>query len=123
VADALVYLAGAVLIAWGTAHIANRPVEDSFGDIGIDSRRILTMEWIAEGITHVAIGLLAVLVAAVEGSDGNTAQLVYRFLAAVLVAFAAQTAATGARTPVIWFKLCPFTLGSAAALLLTRTLI
>lgn len=123
-ADALVYVAGAVLIAWGTSHIAaTRPVVESFGTIGVDNRRILTMEWVAEGITHVTIGLLVVLVAAVEGSDSGTADLVYRVLAAALVVFAGLTAATGSRTPVIWFKVCPFVLSGAAALLLVRTFI
>ena len=122
--DALVYLAGVVLIAWGAAHVVNtRPVVDSFGEMAIDNRRVLTMEWIAEGVTHVAIGLLVVLVAAVQGSDGSTTRLVYRVLAATLVAFAALTAATGSRTPVIWFKVCPFILSAAAALLLIRTVI
>jgi hypothetical protein len=38
-ADVLVYIAGAVLMAWGTAHSVNtRPVVDSFGQIGIDNQ-------------------------------------------------------------------------------------
>jgi ABC-type nitrate/sulfonate/bicarbonate transport system substrate-binding protein len=39
----------------------------------------------------------------------------------VLVALAALTSATGARMPVIWFKICPFVLTTAAALILART--
>ena len=33
------------------------------------------------------------------------------------VLIAGLTALTGARTPVIWFRICPFVLSSAAALL------
>jgi hypothetical protein len=81
------------------------------------------MEWIAEGLTHVTIGLLVILLAAIEGSASSTAELVYRLLAVALIVFAGMTAATGSRTSVIWFKLCPFILSIAAALLLARTLI
>jgi hypothetical protein len=44
------YLASGVLIGWGAAHLApTRAVALSFGDITPDNRRILIMEWIAEG--------------------------------------------------------------------------
>jgi len=118
-ANALVYVAGAALVLWGAAHIAStRPVANSFGEISADNRRILVMEWVAEGVTHISIGGLAILIASLEGSGDPAVQLVYRVLAGVLVALAALTALTGARTLVIWFKVCPFVLTSAAALLL-----
>lgn len=121
-ADTLVYLAGAALILWGAAHIApTTSVANSFGDISADNRRILVMEWIAEGVTHISIGALVIIVAAVDGSANPTAELVYRVLAAVLIALAALTAFTGARTPVTWFKVCPFILTGAAALLLAAS--
>lgn len=118
-ADALVYVAGAALVLWGAAHIGpTTSVADSFGQISVDNRRILVMEWIAEGVTHISIGGLVIIIAAVEGSADPAVQLVYRVLAGVLIALAALTAFTGARTPVIWFKVCPFVLTGAAALLL-----
>jgi len=119
-ANALIYLAGAALVLWGTAHLApTKPVANSFGAISTDNRRILVMEWVAEGVTHISIGTLVILIAALEGSADPTAHLAYRVLAGVLLALAALTAFTGAKTPVIWFKVCPFVLTSAAALLLT----
>ncbi|MGZ4393943.1 MAG: hypothetical protein ACXVZ2_01100 [Gaiellaceae bacterium] len=121
-ADALVYVAGAALILWGAMHIApTTSVANSFGEISTDNRRILVMEWVAEGVTHISIGTLVILVAAVEGSAGPTAHLVYRVLAVALIALATLTAFTGARTPVIWFKACPFVLTGAAALLLAAS--
>ena len=123
-ADALVYVAGAALVLWGAAHIApTRSVANSFGDISSDNRRILVMEWIAEGVTHISIGALVIMIAAVEGSTDPTAELVYRVLAAVLIALAALTIFTGARTPVVWFKVCPFILGGAALLLVVETVL
>lgn len=120
--DLLAYLAGAILILWGLLHVMpTRTVADRFGHIGTDNRRILVMEWVAEGITHVSIGTLIVLIAVAGDAAESTADLVYRVLATVLVALAALTSATGARTPVIWFKICPFVLTTAAALILART--
>src|SRR5512142_218503 len=92
----LAYVASALLIAWGTAHLApTRAVAESFGAISLDNRRILVMEWVAEGITHISIGVLVILVTAVDGSKDATSQLVYVVSAFVLVILAALTAATG----------------------------
>jgi hypothetical protein len=117
-ADVLVYVGGAILVAWGVAHVApTRAVADSFGSLGRDNRRILVMEWVDEGVTHVFIGVLLVLVAALA-AGGTAVELVYRGSAVALVALAVLTALTGARTPVVWFRVCPFVLTSVAVLLL-----
>jgi hypothetical protein len=119
----LAYLAAGMLIVWGSAHLApTREVAASFGDISTDNRRILVMEWMAEGVTHISIGLLVVLVTAAQGATNSATELVYRVCAAVLVALAALTAATGSRTPVIWFRVCPFVLSTAAVLLVVASL-
>jgi len=112
------YIASAVLVVWGIAHLApTRNVAASFGEITRDNRRILVMEWIAEGVTHISLGVLVILVTVVEGVGDPATRLVYRIVAAVLLVMAALTAATGSRTPVIWFRVCPFVLSGAAALL------
>lgn len=43
--------------------------------------------------------------------------MVYRVAAWLLLSLAVLTALTGARTPVIWFKICPVLLGTSARLL------
>lgn len=118
------YAASAILIAWGIAHLApTRAVAASFGPISLDNRRILVMEWMAEGITHISIGLLVILATAIDGATDSTTQLLYVVSAGILVLLAALTTATGARTPVIWFRICPFILTSAAVLLLLASFI
>jgi hypothetical protein len=68
-AAGLAYVATAILIAWGTAHLApTRSVVASFGAISADNRRILAMEWMAEGVSHIAIGVLVILATAIEGA-------------------------------------------------------
>jgi hypothetical protein len=121
VSDALVYLAGAMLVGWGVAHVVpTQRVAADLAGVGLDSRRVFVMEWVAEGITHVTLGVLVVLVAA-TGDSASTARLVYRVVALALVALGTLTLLTGARTPQIWFKACPVTLGLAAALLLAAS--
>ena len=111
-----------MLAVWGAAHIApTMSVADSFGEISSDSRRILVMEWVAEGVTHISIGVLVILMAALEASSDPAVNLAYRVSAGAVLALAGLTAVTGARTPVIWFKLCPFVLTGAAALLLAAS--
>jgi len=120
----LAYIASAVLLAWGTAHVApTRAVADGFGDISLDNRRVLVMEWIAEGITHISIAVLVILMTAIEGPGDPGTQLVYRVAAAVLVILAALTTVTGARTAVIWFRVCPFVLTASAAMMLLASLL
>jgi hypothetical protein len=107
----LAYLAAAILIAWGVAHLMpTQAVAASFGAISLDNRRILVMEWVAEGITHISIGALVLLATAIDGAADATTQLLYVVSAVVLVVLAALTAATGSRTRVIWFRVCPFVL-------------
>jgi len=119
----LAYVASAILIACGSAYLApTRTVAASFGAISADSRRMLIMEWMAEGITHISIGLLVILATAIAGAGDPTTQLVYVVSAGILVVLAGLTAGTGARTPVIWFRVCPFVLTSSAALLVLARL-
>jgi hypothetical protein len=118
-ASSLLACVAAVAVgAWGVAHLApTKRVADGFGSITTENRRILIVEWIAEGITHVSLGVLVILITAIEGSGDPASHLVYRVSAGILVVLAGLTTATGARTPIIWFRVCPFVLTGAAILL------
>jgi hypothetical protein len=50
------------------------------------------MEWVAEGVTHVSVGTLAVLIAVAGYAGTATGDLVYRVLAGMLVVLAVLTA-------------------------------
>jgi hypothetical protein len=63
------------------------------------------------GIAAVVIAVTAV------GAGANDATAVYAAAAGLLLAFAVLTTLTGARTPVIWFKVCPVLQTLSAALL------
>jgi hypothetical protein len=116
--EVLAYIAAATVAVWGVSHvIPTRRVVAGFAPITAANRWVLTQEWLAEAFTMWGIAALIVAVTAVEGS-ANTRDWVYRVLAGLLLALAALTAATGARTQVIWFKICPILLSGSAALLL-----
>jgi hypothetical protein len=75
------------------------------------------MEWVAEGITYIFLGGLAALVMIYGGAKNDVRAIVYVVSAAMLVVMAVWTQLTGARTPVVFFKICPFVLATAAILL------
>jgi hypothetical protein len=107
--EVLLYTGSAVSIAWGIAHLApTKSVVKGFGDISTDNRRIVTMEWLAEGFTLIFIGLLVALITALYDHSNAVSILVYRVSAGMLVVMAVLTALTGARTKIIPIKICPF---------------
>ncbi len=69
-------------------------------------------------------GIAAVIVSVTAAADAGSgaSHWVYRASAGLLLALAALTAMTGARTPVVWFKICPVLLTAAAILLVSASL-
>ncbi len=120
----LAYLAAGVVAGWGVAHaIPTRQVVAGFEPITTDNRRVITQEWLAEAFTMWGVAASVVVTTAVAGSDADATVWLYRVAAGLLVALAALTALTGARTPVVWFKICPILLSSSAALLVVASLV
>ena len=85
-----------------------------FGPIASDNRRVLRQEWLAEAFTMW--GTAAIVIAATTAGGADARTWVYRAAAGLLVALATLTALTGARTAVVWFKICPVVLGGDAGL-------
>jgi hypothetical protein len=105
----LLYVGAAVITVWGIAHIVpTKSVVNSFGKISQDNRRIITMEWIAEGLTLCFIGLLVLFVTIWGEAQNQTSAIVYLTSAVMLVAMAVLTSTTGARTSIVPIKICPF---------------
>lgn len=118
----LAYVAGAVVAVWGVAHAAPiRQVLAGFAPITTDNRRIVAQEWLAESFTMRGIAAMVIVVTAVGGTDTGARVWVYRMAAGLLIALGALTALTGARTPVIWFRICPVLLAGSAVLLLAAS--
>jgi hypothetical protein len=117
--DILLQVGSIIIIVWGIAHIApNKSVVNGFGDISEDNKRIIKMEWIAEGLTLVFIGALVLGITLMAGYQNPVARNVFRASALMLIIMAILTASTGARTPIVPIKICPAVKIAAAILFL-----
>jgi hypothetical protein len=104
----LVSIGSMIITLWGIAHLLpTKSVVSGFGTISGDNRKIITMEWIAEGLTLCFIGLLVLLVTLYAGPQNLVSVLVYRVTAWMLVAMAGLTFVTGAKTSITVIKVCP----------------
>ena len=122
--DVLLYLGATVITLWGVTHIApTRGVVAGFGTISQDNRRIILMEWVAEGLALAFIGLLVLLVTALHGPDDSVLRSVYRISAVMLLVMATWTLLTGARTSILPIKICPAVKTAVAALFLVGSVL
>ena len=80
------------------------------------------MEWVVEALGFF---FAAAVVAGVAVADVGEAasDLLYRLTAGFLVVIGVWTAMTGARTRVIWFKMCPVVMSVSATLLIVASLV
>ena len=120
----LLYIGSAVIFLWGLGHLMpTRNVVADFGEISADNKKIITMEWIIEGLTLCFLGVLVAVTASVLGPGDTATSLVVRLAAAMLVVLAVVSAFTGARTSVVPMKLCPFVKTAVAIAFLISTVI
>jgi hypothetical protein len=118
--NTLAYLAAIVIGLWGVGHvIPTAQVVAGFEPTSRDNQLVITQEWLIEALTMWGLAILVIVTTAAT-SDTST-NWVYAITAALLVAIAVLTALTGARTRVVWFKICPVVLGTSAALLIAAT--
>lgn len=114
----LVYAGAALTAIWGAAHLLPAgAVVKGFGAISEDNRRIITMEWIVEGVTLIFIGVLVASAAFIDPA-GVLAKAVWVLSAAVLIVLAVVSLFTGFKVHFLPFKLCPFIFIVSAILIL-----
>ena len=107
-ATILAYLGAGIIFMWGIGHLApTRSVVSDFGQLTADNIRIITMEWLMEGLTLCFIGVLVALVTATIGQGHLATTIVLCACAGMLLVLAVISAFTGARTAVLPLKLCP----------------
>jgi len=117
--------AAAVIVAlWGVAHaVPTAKVIAGFEPLTGDNRRILVQEWLAEAFTMWGLAAVILTVTVAAGASAHVSRCVYLVAAGVLVALATLTGLTGARTPVIWFKICTVVDMLSAGLLVVAVLV
>ena len=114
----LLYVGSAFLLFWGVAHLfPTRSVVKGFGDISVDNERIITMEWIIEGVSLIFI---AVIVAAVTSIDHTNviSRTVYWISFVMLNTLSVISLLTGFKVSFVPFKLCPVVFTTASILIL-----
>jgi len=120
----LLYTGAFIVAFWGIAHIfPTKGTVQNFGDISQDNKRIITMEWVVEGINLIFVGFLVALVTITAGPTNSVSGLVYWSSAGLLVIMAVWHSFTGARTKILPMKLCPVIFLTAALLFVLGSLI
>lgn len=123
-AAVLLYIGSIAIIVWGIAHIIpTQSVVSGFGELSVDNSRILTMEWIVEGLAFCFIGVLTLFLTLSGGPQSPVIANVYRICAITLIVMAVLSLFTGARTAIIFFKICPAVKTSVAVLFLLGTMV
>ena len=115
--QAVLYLAAGISGLWGVAHLfATRGVVAGFGDISADNRRIITMEWISEGIALLSTAAFVAVAAAIDRGS-PVAFGVFVVAIGTLLALAVVSLFTGFRVAFLPYRLCPLIFGVSAALI------
>lgn len=114
----LLYIGAAIPIFWGIAHLfPTKSVVAGFGDISLDNRHIITMEWIIEGIAMIFIGALVASVTMIDHQNAISGA-VYLISSAALLVLAVVSLFTGFKISFLPFKLCPILFTTSAVLII-----
>ncbi len=119
----LTYVASIVLFGWGVAHLfPTRNIVQGFGEISDDNKRIITMEWIIEGVALVFIGFLVAVTTYLDGTS-IVSKVVYSSTVVFLCVLTAVSASTGFKNSFTAFKLCPFIFTGSSVLIILGSLV
>ncbi len=119
----LLYLGSGLTVIWGIAHLfPTKSVVQGFGEITIDNKRVITMEWINEGLALIFSGVLVATVTVIDPSN-VVSTAVYFISVIMLLAMAVLSLFTGYKVSFLPFKLCPFIFSASAVLILIGGLI
>jgi hypothetical protein len=104
----LIYIGSFLPLGWGIAHLfPTRNVVSAFGEISEDNKRIITMEWINEGVTLIFIGVVVAIVTYMDRNN-SISHAVYWMSFAALNTLSLISLFTGFKNSFIAFKLCPY---------------
>jgi hypothetical protein len=120
----LIYMGSILITLWGIGHIfPTKSIVKDFGTLSDDNKKIITMEWIAEGMALIFLGLLPLFTFIFSDSSEIAFYISILGSAGMLVAMAILSAFTGARTSIFPMKMCPYVKSSGALLLILGAVI
>lgn len=119
----LLYAGSAFTAFWGIAHLfPTKSVVAGFGDISDDNRRIITMEWIVEGVALIFIGAINAIVTAIDHTS-SISLAIYFSSAVALISLALVSFFTGFKISFLPYKLCPVIFTTSAVLIILGALL
>lgn len=114
---ALLFVAAGLTGLWGVAHLfATRGVVAGFGDISLDNRRVITMEWITEGVALISVAAVVAVATAIEPAS-KLATAAFAVAIGTLAVLAVVSLFTGFRIRFLPYRLCPFIFTLSAVLI------
>jgi len=114
----LLYAGSAVVLFWGIVHpFPTKSVVRGFGDISLDNKRIIAMEWIIEGVSFIFIAAVIITVTFI-GHTSTISKSVYWLCFVTLNVLSAISLMTGFKISFLPFKLCPAVFTTASILVL-----
>ena len=114
----LLYIGAILPIFWGMAHLfPTRSVVEGFGEISLDNKRIITMEWIIEGVSLIFIGIAVGSATYLDHTD-VIAIAVYWISFIMLNTLSVISLFTGFKVNFIPYKLCPLIFTTASIFIL-----
>lgn len=120
----LIYFSSIMITIWGIAHIVpTNNIVRGFGELNKDNYLIITMEWMAEGIFLIFIGLLNLSITVFGSIETQEAKVVGLQSIFFLIILSILSLFTGARTSIIPMKLCPAVKSFCALLLILSFII
>lgn len=118
----LTYTGSALCLIWGISHLfPTRAIVSGFGELSPDNRRIITMEWITEGVALIFIGVLIMIVTCLDRSATVTGAVCWTTFGA-LNALSVVSLFTGFRNSFFAFKLCPFIFTGSSILIVAGSM-
>jgi hypothetical protein len=116
--EILLYLGSALPLFWGIAHLfPTKSIVAGFAGISLDNRRIITMEWIVEGVALIFIGVLTASVTYADRT-GVVSTVVYWLSFGALNTLSVISLFTGFHVSFVPFKLCPFIFTTSSILMI-----
>ena len=113
----LIYVGSAFILFWGISHLLpTRSVVSGFGEISVDNKRIITMEWIIEGVALIYIGSINAIVTAIDHTN-SISLVIYLSSVVVLIVLALVSLFTGFKINFLPFRLCPVIFTASAVLI------
>lgn len=114
----LIYIGASLPLFWGIAHLfPTKSVVKGFGDISLDNKRIITMEWLIEGVALIFIGVIVLAVTYIDPLC-MVSKCVYITTVIFLNILSIISLKTGFKINFIPFKLCPIIFTGSSVLIL-----